>query len=157
MFFARWTGLGVLLYLFSCLAIPAAFWAKETTYRLTGTHNVQLAELGVVPIMLVFAAAVWFVGRALNAEDSNRHTVMGVPMEKGALLFLFIAWLLPCVAVGQVTHPVFGWLMFPGVFVLWALGYFLLEMWRQRHVITEARAARRAATDPAGPSPDQAV
>src|SRR4051794_28027159 len=108
MFFARWTGLGFLLYLFSCLAIPAVYWTKETTYRLTGTHNIQLAELAVALVMLVFAAAVWFIGKALNARDAHRHTVMGAPMQTGAGLFLLIAWLLPCVAVGQVTHPVFG-------------------------------------------------
>ncbi|WIM97993.1 hypothetical protein ACTOB_001561 [Actinoplanes oblitus] len=160
----RWTGFGVLLYVFSCAAIPAAFLAKEATYRLTGTHNVQLAELGVALVMLVFAAAVWFVGKALNAKDDHRHTVMGTPLQNGAALFLFIAWLMPCVAVGQLTHPILGWLMFPGVILVWVAGYFVLELWRQRDTFKEERRKFKeglqgpgATTDPAADrSPDQA-
>ncbi|BCJ45188.1 hypothetical protein GCM10010168_69890 [Actinoplanes ianthinogenes] len=139
----RWTGLGVLLYLFSCLAIPAAFWAKETTYRLTGTHNVQLAELAVALVMLVFAAAVWFVGSLLNAKG-DRHTVMGTPLQNGAALFLLVAWLMPCIAVGQTTHPVWGWLMFPSAILLWFLWLFISGLWTQRHIFYEGRAKLKA-------------
>ncbi len=107
----RWTGLGFLIYVFSCAAVPAAYFVTEATYRLTGTRNVQLALLAVAVLMLGFAVVVWRVGTLLNAKGAG-HTVMGAPMQKGAGFFLILAWLLPCIALGQVTTSVLGWVAF---------------------------------------------
>ncbi|GAA2867278.1 hypothetical protein Acy02nite_10360 [Actinoplanes cyaneus] len=150
----RWTGLGFLAFLITCGAVPAAYYVTQATYRLTGSHNVQLAELAVAVLMLPIAALMWGVGRWLNSEDEERHTVMDQPMEYVAGLFLFLAWLLPCVALGQVTSTWLGWVAFFGVLPAVAIGYFLLQLVKAWPAARAEALAKRAGSDtpPAPPA-----
>jgi hypothetical protein len=144
--FIRWTGLGFLLFVMSCAALPVAFYTKEAAYSLSGTHNIQLAELAVAVVMVPFAGVIWGVGSALNRRD-DRHTVMDVPMQYGAGLFLFIAWLLPCVALGQVTHSWLGWVAFFCPPVIW----FVVEFVRQWPAARAKAKAERDGNAPQDP------
>ncbi|MFI1988190.1 hypothetical protein [Actinoplanes sp. NPDC020271] len=143
----RWTGLGFLAFLIACGAVPAAYYTTQATYRLTGSDNVQLAELAVAVIMLPIAALMWGVGRWLNRDDEERHTVMDQPMEYVAGLFLFLAWLLPCVALGQVTATWLGWVAFFAPLPLTAIGYFVYIMVKGWPEARAEALAKRADSD----------
>lgn len=119
MIYLRWTGHG---YLMPLLVIVIGIAGLRAGHPLAGRDDVWVSSLVMAGVMVLLAPLHWLLGLALNSERTpsgrrwhDRHTIYDVPLQYGFHLQLVVAWILVSVALGQVTFPLYGWLLFGGV------------------------------------------
>jgi hypothetical protein len=133
--FMRWTGLGCLM---PALAIAIIFAGVGAGVALTGGDDVQSAILVGAGVMVLLAPLHWLLGLALNSERTpsgrrwhDRHTYFDQPVQYGFGPQLVLALILGSIALGQLTSPLYGWLLFGGVPAVALAGYGLLDKERR--------------------------
>jgi hypothetical protein len=133
----RWTGFGWML---PVLVIVFFFVGAGVGVILTRGDNIPAGILVGAGLMMVLLAPLHLLlGLALNSERTpsgrrwhNRHTYFNAPMQYGFGAQLVLALIIGAVALGQLTSPLYGWLLFGGIPVVGLVGYGLLD--KKRHL-----------------------
>ena len=135
MIFMRWTGLGCLMPL---LVIAILFAGVGAGWALTGGDDIRAATLAGAGVMVLLAPLHWLLGLALNSERTpsgrrwhDRHTYFNQPVQYGLGPQLVFALILGSVALGRLTSPLYGWLLFGGVPAVALAGYGFLDKERR--------------------------
>ncbi|GII42026.1 hypothetical protein [Planotetraspora phitsanulokensis] len=135
MIFMRWTGFGCLSPL---LLIALFFGGVGAGWALTGGDDIQVAFLTGAGLMVLLAPLHWLLGLALNSKRTpsgrrwhDEHTYFDQPVQYGFVPQLVFALIIGSIALGQLTSPLYGWLMFVGVPVAALVAYGLLDKERR--------------------------
>jgi len=106
---------------------------------LTRGDGIPVGVLVEAGLMVLLAPLHLLLGLALNSERTpsgcrwhNRHTYFNAPMQYMFGAQLVLALIIGAVALGQLTSPLYGWLLFGGVPVVGLVGYGLLD--KKRHL-----------------------
>jgi len=118
----RWTGLG---WLSPTLLVGIFFAGIYAGLILTGESNAFVGLLVGSGLVALLAPLHWLLGLALNSEMkpsgriwNNQHTFFGTPIQYGFVTQLVLALTSGSVALGKLTSPLYGWLLFGGSLVL---------------------------------------
>ncbi|HLZ81733.1 MAG TPA: hypothetical protein VKP04_08885 [Ktedonobacteraceae bacterium] len=122
MIYLRWTGLG---WLTPLLVLGSFFGGIYGGILLTGKSNILAALFVGMGLMALLSPLHWLLGLALNSEMKlsgrvwhNRHTSFGNPIQYGFVTQLLIALTVESFMLGNLTSPLYGWLLFGGSLVL---------------------------------------
>jgi hypothetical protein len=132
----KWTGLGWLTLILVIASLFTGVWAG---YMLTGGGEIPAAVLIGAGVMTLLAPLHWLFGLAVNSKRSpsgrrwhDDHTFFDMPVQYGFAPQLGLALILGSVTLGQLTSPLYGWLLFGGVPALALAGYGLFD--KERHI-----------------------
>ncbi|HEY9524490.1 MAG TPA: hypothetical protein VIR33_14715, partial [Thermopolyspora sp.] len=120
------------------LVIAILFAGVGAGWALTGGDDIRAATLAGAGVMVLLAPLHWLLGLALNSERTpsgrrwhDRHTYFNQPVQYGLGPQLVFALILGSVALGRLTSPLYGWLLFGGVPAVALAGYGFLDKERR--------------------------
>jgi len=133
--FMRWTGLGCLM---PFLVVAMVFGGVAAGWALTGGDDVRVAILAGAGLMVLLSPLHWLFGLAVNSERTpsgrrwhDGHTYFDQPVQYGFAPQLVLALILGSIALGQLSSPLYGWLLFGGVPAVALVAYGLLDKERR--------------------------
>src|SRR5579859_7355116 len=143
MLYVRYTGLGWLtpvLIIIICLVCPFGAVA------LIGVHNALAGLLIGSGFIVLLSPIHWLLGFALNSEMKpsgrrwhNRHTAFGSPIQYGFVPQLLLALTIGSLALGKLTSPLYGWLLFASVPVVGLTGAIMLDTRKQLRSVADRK------------------
>lgn len=121
--YIKWTGHGYLMVVLIFAIILTSFYVGNTF-----TGSVSL--LVTAGVMVLLTPLHLLLGWGLNSKRTpagrlwnERHTCFGLPVQYGFIPQLVFALGIASIALGQLTSPLYGWLLFIGVPVVTLVGF----------------------------------